>query len=110
MHLDAVEIDPVQRRGGAARVDKLNLSRLAIGHGFVTLRTDVRVALKAPPGGEGWVPRDKPLWFGPSTQRSGTLSADELRERLPLEHSLLFSRIDNQTEQLFFIVPSHWNR
>ena len=58
MHLDAVEIDPVQRRGGAARVDKLNLSRLAIGHGFVTLRTDVRVALKAPPGGEGWVPRD----------------------------------------------------
>ena len=57
-----------------------------------------------------WVPRDKPLWFGPSTQGSGTLSADELRQRLPLAHSLLFSRVDDQTEQLFFIVPSHWNR
>ena len=57
-----------------------------------------------------WIPRSKPLWFGPSIEGSAMVTAAELRERLPLHNALLLSRLDGEEEQLFFVVPSSWNR
>ena len=57
-----------------------------------------------------WVPRTKPLWFGPAPDGADGLSADALRRRPPLEHALLLSRVDEQGDYLVFVVPSVWNR
>ena len=57
-----------------------------------------------------WVPRTKPLWFGPASDDATGISVDALRRRPPLEHALLLSRVDEQGDHLVFVVPSAWNR
>jgi uncharacterized protein len=55
-----------------------------------------------------WVPRTKPLWFGPAPSRDDAPSGETLLRLPPLEESLLFSRLDGEAEQLTFIVPEGW--
>jgi hypothetical protein len=55
-----------------------------------------------------WVPRTKPLWFGPAPPGEAALSGEELLALAPLEESLLFSRLDGKSDLLTFIVPEGW--
>lgn len=57
-----------------------------------------------------FVPRLKPLWFGPSHAASEALSGEALLGALPLTESLLFSRREGAHDQLTFIVPDSWGR
>ena len=57
-----------------------------------------------------WIPRTKPLWFGPAADPSVALTSEELSRHPPLEHAMLLSRVDGEYDQLMFIVPRHWNR
>ncbi|MGB0591837.1 MAG: DUF1853 family protein [Myxococcota bacterium] len=55
-----------------------------------------------------WIPRTKPLWFGPAPHGAEAVTGQDLLALGPLEESLLFSRLDGASDQLFFIVPECW--
>ena len=57
-----------------------------------------------------WIPRTKPLWFGPASSRGAALDSEMLLARLPLTESLLFSRVEDERDELTFIVPDGWGQ
>ena len=65
--------------------------------------------LEAHPGWR-WIPRHKPLWFAPLPSHEGALPGEALLEALPLDESLLFTRLDGADAQLVFIVPDDWGQ